>query len=137
MIKFDLEQKNRFLQLLKNCGILLAVCIVYLLFVKFTGISIPCLFYLITDKYCPGCGITRMFVDIFRLDFPAALSHNAFVFCILPIGAFLFVYKAWTYIKSGNTDTKVWENILYIILSVFCFAFFILRNLNGFEYLQP
>ena len=38
--------------------------------------SIPCVFNLITGYYCPGCGITRMFISIYKLDFYQATVNN-------------------------------------------------------------
>ncbi len=62
-------------------GILLIGGLFYLL-VEPLGIEIPC-FYLSTTGYlCPGCGITRMFLSMLRLDFEAAFRFNPVCFCL-------------------------------------------------------
>lgn len=135
--KLDSFQKGRLKHLIKECAIIVGIGLAYLVFALITGISIPCIFHLITDRYCPGCGITRMFMDIARLDFSAAASHNLLVFSLLPYGIFIFIYKSYLYVKKGFTDDKLWEKIIYVILCVLCVAFWILRNLEGFEFLRP
>ena len=136
-MKLDSIEKKRLFLFLKKFLIVLVIGFLYFLFVKITGLSIPCVFYLITHKYCPGCGITRMFIDIIKFDFVSAASHNLFVLSILPFAFILFLYKMFVYIKTGENKTATWESIVYIILFLMCIAFTILRNIPAFEYLAP
>lgn len=78
-----------------------------------------------------------MFLDLVKLDFAAAASHNLLVLCFLPIGIFLFLYKAIIYIKDGKTKIKLWETIIYAIMFLVCIVFAILRNLPDFKFLAP
>ena len=58
------EQKQRMFSVLKNDLTVILVGIGYFLVVKFTGFSIPCLFHLVTGKYCPGWIFLRHFVPM-------------------------------------------------------------------------
>ncbi len=137
MLKFNNEQSTRLKRLIRNYIITLSVGFGYLIWVLITNIKIPCVFYLITDKYCPGCGVSRMCMAIARLDFSAAMSHNVLVFCLLPVAMGLLIYKSAEYVKTGKTKDGLVEKIIYIIAFVLCIAFWILRNMEGFAYLAP
>ena len=63
-------------RLLRIYGWCLALGTVYLVWLLLTGIRIPCPFYELTGLPCPGCGTTRMFLALFRLDLPAAFAYN-------------------------------------------------------------
>ena len=44
--------------------------------------SIPCMFYKLTNLYCPGCGITRMLFSLIKLDFYQSFRYNSIVFIL-------------------------------------------------------
>ena len=46
---------------------------------------IPCLFRLVTDISCPGCGMTRACVSLAQGEFAAAWSYHPFVFFVVPL----------------------------------------------------
>ena len=46
---------------------------------------VPCLFHLITDISCPGCGITRACVSLAQGKFTAAWGYHPFVFFLVPL----------------------------------------------------
>ena len=52
----------------------------------FFNISIPCFFKLFFSLPCPGCGMTRAFLEIFHFNFVSAFSYN-----ILAIPLFLYL----------------------------------------------
>ena len=131
------EQQDRLRSLLKKYLIVLVIGLGYYLFIKITSLAIPCVFYLITNKYCPGCGITRMLMSLLRFDFTAAAGYNLFVLCLLPFGVFLLIYKSVLYVKTGKTNNSLPENIFYILAFVLCVVFFILRNTERFAFLAP
>lgn len=127
-IKMKLEEKERFNKLVVKICIVLAIGILYAVFVNLTGFGIPCIFHSITGLLCPGCGITRMFLALFRLDFVAAAKHNLFVLCLLPFAIALSICKTIEYVKKGSTDITTIEKAFYIIVFILCIVFTILRN---------
>ncbi|MBQ9742207.1 MAG: DUF2752 domain-containing protein [Ruminococcus sp.] len=122
------EQQQRLKSLIKKTLPILALLVGYYIFVRLTGLGIPCPFYSLTGKQCPGCGISRMFMALMRFDLAAAASYNLFVLCLLPFGLFLFIYKSIVYIRKGATKTPMWENVFYIVVFVLCVIFTIWRN---------
>lgn len=105
------------------------------IFLIHSGIVIPCVFHELTNFYCPGCGITRMFLSLLCLDFYQAFRFNALVFILLPFFVVFGViqYKRWLfsqkYLKISN---HIWNSILIITI-----LFGILRNLDIFSFLAP
>ena len=89
-------------------------------------ISIPCLFHKITGLYCPGCGVTRMFLSLFKLDFYQAFRYNQFIFIMLPFGILLFIDKI---IKRENSLYKKIPNYVWYIIIILLIIFGIIRNI--------
>lgn len=132
-----MEQKLRMKSSLKKTAIYLLLGLAYYVFVRLTGWGIPCVFSLVTGILCPGCGISRMFMALFRLDFHAAFHYNALVFCALPF-ALLFGTRHWLrWVKTGSSDMDRLEKALVAIAAVLTMAFWILRNMEQFSYLAP
>lgn len=95
------------------------------------GKPIPCLFHKITKLYCPGCGITRMFASIFKLNFKEAFNYNQFVFILLVLYIILTIIRLIT-----KKEIKIPSIILYIII-ILAIIFCILRNIPYFQVLRP
>ena len=53
----------------------------------FTGlnITIPCLWNLMFDVHCPGCGLTTAFIYLLKIDPIGAWNSNPLIFLIIPI----------------------------------------------------
>ena len=100
----------------------------FLLYLKL-GIYIPCLFRKLTGFYCPGCGITRMFLSLLQLDFYQAFRYNPLVFILF---ALFILFK----ILRINFSKKSKEYASYLLLVVVIF-YGILRNIELFSYLKP
>ena len=129
--------KERLWKSVKKCGILLGIGLAYLIFVKATGWGIRCVIHEITGKYCPGCGITRMFVALADLDFARAFRSNALLLIGLPF-AIVFGLRRWLiWLKTGNTEPDLPEKIALIIAAILTVAFWILRNTEAFSWLAP
>lgn len=67
-------------KVLKIYAYILIIGGVYALWGLLTGKFIPCFYRLTTGFECPGCGITRMFISMFKLDFVSAFHYNPFMF---------------------------------------------------------
>lgn len=74
----------------KNLGILLMVCAVYYAVTSVTGC--PIRFFL--GISCPGCGMTRAWAAVLRLDFAGAFSLHP-LFPLAPLVAAAFVFGDW------------------------------------------
>ena len=52
-------------------------------------ITIPCIFSYVFDIHCPGCGLTRSFIEILQLNFKKSFEYNILT---LPIGVSMIYY---------------------------------------------
>ena len=129
-------KKMRLRRVLTKVGILLGVGIGYMLFVQLTGWGIPCVFHLATGIYCPGCGISRMFMALAQGDFVRAAQCNLLVLCLLPFGLVLAFVKLRQYVRTGETTMYPIERVFYIVAFVLCIVFCILRNTDAIPFLQ-
>ena len=136
-MKLTEPQKERLLKTSKKLAIYLTVGFAYYLFVKITTWRIPCLLTLFTGGYCPGCGITRMFMALGELDFAKAFRCNMLVMISLP---FVIGFGLWhwaEYVKKGETKMLGIERVLIIIAALLAVVFWILRNIPAFSFLAP
>ena len=50
-----------------------------------TGKTPPCIFYQLTELYCPGCGTGRSLLALLRLDIYAAFRYQPLFFLTYPL----------------------------------------------------
>ena len=132
-----IAMKKRRKKVITAAMVLFAAAVLYYIINKITDFSIPCPIHFITGLYCPGCGISRMFIALFELDFYKAFRQNAMVLVSLPLLFFLIIYSAIKYIKCGNMPNSKWFNVFTVIL-ICCYVLFgILRNTEYFYFLAP
>lgn len=113
-----------------GAAVLLCGCAYAVFHIK-TGFGIPCIFHLITGWNCPGCGVTRMFADLLRLDFASAFRSNAVLLCLLPVLLGLAVCWIYRYIRYGTQRfPKPAEAMCWALVGIFA-AWGVIRNLIG------
>jgi hypothetical protein len=122
------EEKIRLRHIAAKAALACGIGLAYACFVSITGWGIPCMVHSLTGLDCPGCGISRMFLALLRLDFAAAARYNLLVLCLLPVGVVLLVYKARQYVKTGHTDMGTIEKVGYIVVFLLTIVFTVLRN---------
>lgn len=99
------------------------------------NITIPCIFNKITNLYCPGCGLTRMFMSIIKLDFYQAFRYNPLVFILLIFSSLLLIFNK-IYQHITHKKIKIPKSV-YIILIFVVITYSILRNIPWFSFLAP
>ena len=110
----------------------------YILLIKYTEFSIPCIVHKLTGFYCPGCGITRMFLYLFELDFKSAFLSNQLVFILLPLLFIYFVLEIrYIITNKQNVMNDKKFNIVWLFLVIITIIYGILRNLKAFDFLAP
>jgi hypothetical protein len=123
--------KKRLLQYRRQIGLCLfwgGVGLFYYILNQLTGFAIPCLFHKITGLSCPGCGVSRMAIRLFHLDFFGAAKENLAIACLLPlwiVAIFLRVLWNPSWFQKNSLPEKIllWGSIVVLLL------FGIVRNL--------
>lgn len=127
--------RKRFLKIISMLAAVLAAGIVY--YLSTFVISIKCPTKLVTGFYCPGCGVTRMFQHMIKLDFYSAFRSNCAVFVLLPFLLLFFAMRAYGYIKNGvPLYNKLMQVMIYTMI-VILLIFGVLRNIPCFDFLAP
>lgn len=125
----DIEVKRRTTYVIRKVTGIAACGFLYMVFVLVSGWALPCPFYIVTGFRCPGCGITRMFLHLVKLDWAAAFGCNQFLFVLLVPGLLYGVYSTVRYIRFGSVRTSQFENVLLWAVLVAAIIFGILRNI--------
>lgn len=123
------EAKHRLKRLLLLAGLILGLGLAYAVFVRLSGLSIPCPFHAVTGLLCPGCGVTRMCLALLRLDFAAAWQANPVLLLLLPVLAALLLRQAVRYVKTGRSTLSRGESALVWGMAAVLLLWGIARNL--------
>jgi len=119
------ERRNK---VLRTFAVLAVAGVLYGLITGWLGFGIPCPVHYFTGFKCPGCGVSRMFISLMKLDFKSAFEANRLLLVTLPvIASLLFVYF-FRYIKTGSRKISKAENIIYIVLIISFLIFGVVRN---------
>lgn len=116
-------------RLLLNYAAVLAAGLLYALLVTTTGLSIPCVFRLITGYLCPGCGVTGMCLRLMRLDFAGAWRSNPAIMALLPLGGAVAVDLSVRYVRSGVARPGRSSTAAMLFMIVTLLIFGLLRNI--------
>jgi len=119
-----------------NC-IMLLIGTIYLIWYRLTHLGIPCVFHLVTGLYCPGCGISRMFLALSHFDFAEAFRYNCFVLILLPYGVFIYVRHNVYAIMGKVYNYKKYHRYILNVILVLAIVFGIVRNIPYFYFLRP
>src|SRR5210317_996839 len=58
-------------------------------------IGIPCIWTLVFETNCWGCGLTHAFYSCLRLDFISAWNANPLIYLVIPSAGY-FIYRDWS-----------------------------------------
>lgn len=122
------ERRNKVLKVL---AVLVTAGILYGLVTGWLGFGIPCPVNYFTGFKCPGCGVSRMFISLMKLDFAGAFAANRLLFVTLPVFLVLFCLYTARFIVTGSKKISKAENVVYVLLIVLFLAFGVIRNLPG------
>ena len=114
---------------LKKISIFSIILIAYLILGSIFHIFIPCPIHSLTNLYCPGCGVTRMILSIFKLDFYQAFRYNPLLFIMLPIFIFYFIDYIISLFKGKKAlYTKINSKACIFLIIIFI-VYGIVRNI--------
>ena len=132
------KQKKRIQKVLAVSIILLVFLFIYYLIVTFTDIGISCFFHSVTGWHCPGCGASRMFIDLLRGNILSAAKHNLLLFFLLPFAAVFIISRCRKYILyDKNAPFGRIESVFIYVALGSLLLFGVLRNLPFLSFLAP
>lgn len=123
------EKKDRIRKIIYRDGIILLAGILYAVFVRLTGLAVPCIFRTLTGWLCPGCGITRACLSLIKGNVHASFSYNPFLYIAGPCIIYLIVRGDLNYIKKDTYRLGTADTVLIYILIVAALVFGVVRNL--------
>ena len=107
-------------QKFKNTGLTVIILSVLALFLLMSDEGL-CMFKRITGIPCAGCGMTRAFLELYKLNIAAAFSYNLLALPLLIafiILAALFVIKREMFFKIFKIKLPIWGNILLAVILI-------------------
>ena len=130
-------QKNRKMRiaLLLCAGAAACAVAVYLYFHNPYEYPLPCIFYVLTGFYCPGCGAGRASYSILHGRFADAFCYNPLMTVLLPfIGLYVTVRTLdWVVTGGNHIDCRISVKFLVGVLVVI-FVYGVLRNIPVFPF---
>ena len=130
-------QKNRKMRiaLLLCAGAAACAGAVYLYFHNPYEYPLPCIFYVLTGFYCPGCGAGRASYSILHGRFADAFCYNPLMTILLPlIGLYIAARMVDWIITGGNhVDRKINAKFLTWVLVVVV-VYGVVRNIPVFPF---
>lgn len=105
----------------------LTVGMLYVIWGALTGLYLPCLFHDSTGLLCPGCGLSRMFLALFRFDFVSAFYHNPAMFIIFFYWNIVAVLCFWGRIAFVKKSQFLYTSLGFSVALFIIFGF--LRNI--------
>ncbi len=129
MLPSTRSRKQRFFTLLRKISIFVALGLGYAELVRHLGFGIPCPFHALTGLDCPGCGISRMFLALLRLDFRAAWEANCALLAALPAATVYAAYRGVIYVAHGTRTLSRGENIAFYVAAALLCVFGVVRNI--------
>lgn len=98
-------------------------------------IHFECIYKKFFNICCAGCGSTRMFKAIFRLNFYQAFRYNPLLFILLII---FIIYIIYNFILYFTNKPLLLPSFKFMVsLGILLIIYMFVRNLPGFEYLLP
>lgn len=125
-------KKQQFHQLNKKIlltGLALSGGLAYYLLLVHFNIGIPCLFNVITNLKCPGCGITHLILNLSKFKFRQAFLCNQFIFITSPFIIYFIIKNYLCWLLNITFKLNKVENILIILLLIGSIIFTIARNI--------
>ena len=123
-----MDEKSRLRRHLVTYLCVLAAGAVYFIWLKLTGVGIPCVFREFTGWSCPGCGVTTLIMSIAAGRFDLAKAANPFLYYTWPLIPGFLIWNEVKVIKGKTYKADKMINILLLIYVISFIAFGVLRN---------
>ena len=97
----------------------------------------PCIWFALTDTYCPGCGSMRGIQSTIEGNIFGLFENNILLFIALPFLFYSFIIVGFKAFKGYKPLTIfLTKNEIYFIV-LLIIVFWIIRNMPAFKILAP
>lgn len=129
------QNKKMRIALVLCAGAVCAVGAFYLYHHNPHSYPLPCIFYMMTGLYCPGCGAGRACYSILHLQFKDAFCYNPLMTILLPLIGLYITARAvdWMFTGGNHVDRRISAKLLGWILAI-VFVYGVLRNIPVFPF---
>lgn len=135
MIQIIQKSRKIRIMLVVCAGAVAVAGAVYLYFHNPYSYPLPCLFYLVTGLYCPGCGAGRACYSILHGRFLDAFCYNPLMTLLLPlIGIYIAARTTDWAITGGNHIDRLISVKLLLGVLIAVLVYGILRNIPVFPF---
>ena len=97
----------------ENRYAIIALGLVFIIIVLFMCMSITCPIKYLTGISCPGCGMTRAFLCLFKLDFASAFYYNPSWILLVITALLLLVFKIKNIKRAQNITLAVFAVLVF------------------------
>lgn len=91
--------KNKYFCLLRLCLYFIAYLLLATVPLTFIESRSFCLFLNVFSINCLGCGLTRAFFNIFRLNILKAISYNPLILIVFPLILIIYLNDSYVILK--------------------------------------
>ena len=115
-----------------------ALALMVLLYELLDGRSLQCPFYQLTGLYCPGCGSGRAVYALLRGELALSFRQNPMLWLLgtPALAAQLYEYLRVVFLPRRLRPIVLTQRICAFLV-LLLIAWWILRNLPAFTFLQP
>ena len=128
------KTKRLIIALTISFGITAIVGIIVVMKLVF-NVGFVCTVHEVTGLNCPGCGATRMAIELIHMNIYQAFRYNPFIFVTAPIIFVVYAWQSAVYVKY-NKFLKYLDKFL-ITYAILLLSFGIIRNIKIFSWLAP
>jgi len=100
--------------------------------VVFTGSGTICYFKTITGLPCPGCGLTRAFISLYKGNMLEAFMYHP-LWLLVPVVGFVIFFKNYFIAASKAYNSRLFW-LLVVLIFIVCY---IIRMMLLFPYHEP
>ena len=104
------------------------------------GFFPPCIFYEVTDLYCPGCGATRACDALVAGEINQAFGYNPLFIVCFPFVIFFLIRSLWSgVVKNEKFEIHHRFSKYILVFAIVVVAFGVVRNLpfDGLLWMAP
>lgn len=94
-----------------------------------------CFIKLFIGYPCPGCGMTRAFFSLVKLDFVGAFQYNPLIF-ILPFIAWIIIFHERPFLSKLYKSNLFWIGLIAIVLIIYILRFIYVYPKEPMDYYE-